>query len=65
MIVCDRCGRDVSEINLVDSPYRNDERLYCLDCYAELFPPGWTEDMIPEYQDDPDDTNLSWPPLED
>lgn len=46
-ITCNRCGKDISEVNLVDSPYPNDSRLYCIDCYAHLFPPGWTDEYMP------------------
>src|SRR5579859_1147251 len=61
-ITCHRCGRDISEINLVDSPYPNDNRLYCLDCYAHLFPPGWTDEYQPLKDIDagPEVNHKSW-----
>lgn len=43
MIECNRCGKDVSADYQVDSPHK-DGRVYCVECYASLFPPGWTDD---------------------
>jgi len=32
---------------MVDAPHLDDSRVYCIDCYAELFPPGWTDEYQP------------------
>ncbi len=59
-ITCNRCGCDVSEINLIDSPYPADDRLYCLDCYLDLFPPGWTDEYQPLKDIDDPYANKFW-----
>lgn len=32
---------------MVEAPHRTDARLYCIECYTELFPPGWTDEYQP------------------
>jgi hypothetical protein len=48
---CDRCGAKISEAGmLIDSPV-DPTASYCLDCYAYLFPPGWTDEQTQELSD--------------
>jgi len=51
-LTCDRCG--LEDTLMVDAPRLDDPRVYCIDCYAILFPPGWTDEYQP----------LSDPPME-
>lgn len=32
---------------MVDAPRLDDPRMYCVECYAYLFPPGWTDEYQP------------------
>lgn len=44
-MVCCRCKK--ADTLLIDSPADGDQRAYCVDCYAHLFPPGWTDEYQP------------------
>lgn len=44
MLTCNRCGKN--DTMMVDAPHLDDPRQYCIECYAILFPPGWTDDEL-------------------
>lgn len=42
---CNRCGKE--DTMMMDAPRLDDKRVYCIECYAHLFPPGWTDEYQP------------------
>lgn len=42
-LTCNRCGKE--DTMMVDAPHLDDPRQYCVECYAILFPPGWTNEQ--------------------
>jgi len=50
ILTCNRCGKE--DTRMVDAPRLDDPRVYCIECYAELFPPGWTDDNPPLWPDE-------------
>lgn len=51
-LTCNRCGKE--DTMMVDAPHLDDPRVYCIECYAQLFPPGWTDEYQPITEPDPD-----------
>lgn len=45
-LTCNRCGKE--DTIVVDAPRLDDPRVYCVECYAVLFPPGWTDEYQPD-----------------
>lgn len=45
ILTCNRCGKE--DTMMVDAPRLDDPRVYCIECYAILFPPGWTDEYQP------------------
>lgn len=41
-MTCNNCGKEDSM--MVDAPRLDDQRVYCVECYAILYPPGWTDE---------------------
>ena len=41
-LTCNRCGKE--DTLMVDAPHLSDPRVYCVECYAILFPPGYTDE---------------------
>lgn len=51
-LTCNRCGKE--DTLMVDAPHLDDPRVYCIQCYAELFPPGQDMDeFIAELYEEP------------
>lgn len=51
-LTCNRCGKQ--DTMMVDAPRLDDPRVYCVECYAILFPPGWTDEYQPITEPEPD-----------